>query len=131
VCLCLCLCLEGSITVMENKRKGVTGKEMGVGPSRPFWIEVGDDRNEGKGERMWKAEYREAARDTVERVTSGLHCIPQNSLMAIVSVQWLLRKERSHATQLLSTVVVYLPRASVSPADVLKLHGTRPLSCCF
>jgi hypothetical protein len=47
--VCLCLCLEGSINVIENESRGVTGTEMGVGPSRPLWIVVGDDRNGGRG----------------------------------------------------------------------------------
>jgi hypothetical protein len=44
----LFLCLEGSISVIENKSKEAAATEMGVGLRTPFWVEVGDDRNEGK-----------------------------------------------------------------------------------
>jgi hypothetical protein len=52
VCVCVCVCvraracvrLEGSISVTENKRRWVTCTERGVGPSRPFWVVVRDDR---------------------------------------------------------------------------------------
>jgi hypothetical protein len=46
VCVCVRarVRLEGSISVTENKRKWVTCTERGVGPSRPFWVVVRDDR---------------------------------------------------------------------------------------
>jgi hypothetical protein len=47
--VCLFLWIEGSVSVTENRSKEAMGTEMGGGPNRPFRIEVGDDRNEGKG----------------------------------------------------------------------------------
>jgi hypothetical protein len=47
--------------------------------------------------------------------------------MAIVSVQWLFAEERSHATQLLITGVVYRPRASVPLAMSVSARTELPV----
>jgi hypothetical protein len=46
VCVCVRAYtrLEGSISVKENKSKWVMCTERGIGPSRPFWVLVRDDR---------------------------------------------------------------------------------------
>jgi hypothetical protein len=33
-CVCVCVCLEGSINLIENKRRGLMGREVGAGPDR-------------------------------------------------------------------------------------------------
>jgi hypothetical protein len=37
------------IGIRENNRKGAMDSEVDVGPSRPLWIELGNDPSEGKG----------------------------------------------------------------------------------
>jgi hypothetical protein len=37
------------MSVIESKSKEAVVTEMDVGPRTPFWVELGDDRNEGKG----------------------------------------------------------------------------------
>jgi hypothetical protein len=105
------------------------GAEMGVGPSRSFWIEVVDDRNEG-------GEFNGISWSCPRYSWTDNHCILQHSLMAIVSSQWLFVKERSHATQLLSTGIVLAYFLSMSSRDTnwayMLLHSSVPLSCpCF
>jgi hypothetical protein len=69
------------------------GAEMGVGPSRPIWNEVGDDRNEGWGGGLM--EYCEATSPIQldgQHQSSTLPPLPQYPLMSIVSVHWISGK---------------------------------------
>ena len=82
MCACVrvraCTHLDGSISVTENKSKSVLCTERGVGPSRPFWAVVRDDRTK-LGELMEDA-VPSAALCTSERTTLDPALTDEHSL---------------------------------------------------